>query len=349
MTKLKKIFAIRSIVGMLLSIAISTQVQAYGMLATGYSSSSFSNTSTYEEDYDEENLPPTAVIKVRNDSGNKDQYSGTTKTVFIFDGGSSRDYETPSSLLEVRFDFENDGKVDTYFSITKFEKHTFDTPGLKTVRMEVLDREGNVSEAFTYINVVENTAPEAHFTVEPKIGTPGTQFQFNAKLSNDSQYNENLLKYRWDFDGNGKFDTKYSSNELLKHQFDTPGLRKVILEVRDPEGLSAYYYQMIMVKENTPSIASFTITQRDNDETKAIMKMDASDSYDPDGGRLKYRWDFNYTGKNDIQFSTSWYNSSQAYAHFYKSGEYLVKLLTKDQDNAITTTFGKIHINLVTE
>lgn len=350
MRNLKKILVIRSIIGILFALTFSSQALAEGngMLVTRYEEDFSLYTTSYNE-YEQNDFPPEATINVRNNSGNRDKYSGTTATIFIFDGSSSRDEETSTSQLEVRFDFDNDGRVDTYFSVTKSEKYTFDTPGLKTVRMEVLDRGGNVSEAFTHVNVVENAFPEAYFSVEPKIGTPGTEFQLNAGLSNDSQYNQNLLKYRWDFDGDGKFDTKLSSNERLKHQFKTPGLRKIILEVQDPEGLYGRYYQMVMVNENTSSIATFTMTQRNSEETRAMIKMDASESYDPDGGKLKYRWDFDYTGKNDIQFSTSWYNSSQTYANFYRSGEYIVKLLTKDQDNAITTTFGKININLVSE
>jgi len=348
---MKKLLAIRLIIGIFLTLTFSSQAyaQSNGMFATGLASEDSFDLYTDSYKYDELDLPPTAVIKVRNNSGNRDQYSGTTATTFIFDGNGSRDEETPLSQLEVRFDFDNDGRVDTYFSVTKSEKYKFDTPGLKTIRMEVLDRAGNVSEAFTYVNVVENTYPEAFFNVEPKIGTPGTEFKLNADLSNDSQYNQNLLKYRWDFNGDGKFDTKFNSNKHLKHQFKTTGLKKIILEVRDPEGLYGRYDQMIMVKENTKPIGIFTIKEQKNNGENVVVKMDAGQSYDPDGGKLKYRWDFNYTGNNDIQFSTSWYNSSQAYTHFYRSGEYIIKLLTKDHDNSITTTFGKIHVNIVSE
>ncbi|MCD6109712.1 PKD domain-containing protein, partial [bacterium] len=150
----------------------------------------------YSYGENEEDLPPKAILKVRNNSRNLDQLSGTTKTVFTFDGNGSTDEETSTYFLEVRFDFEDDGQVDTYFSTTKTEKHIYTTPGLKTVRMEVLDRAGNVSSTTQKIYVVENTKPDAYFSIEPKIGTPATQFFIDGSLSSDSQYRRSLLKYR---------------------------------------------------------------------------------------------------------------------------------------------------------
>jgi len=319
-----------AIIAILAAFPFINPLTAYAnMLASGTADTDNYVPYSYEEN--EQDLSPTAILKIRNDSGNLDQLSGTTATVFTFDGNGSTDEETSAYFLEVRFDFENDGQVDTYFSTTKTEKHKYSTPGLKTVRMEVLDRAGNVSSTTQKIYVVENTKPDAYFSIKPKIGTPATQFIIDSSLSSDSQYRRTLLEYRYDFNNDGKWDTKFDSNTKTKHYFNYPGIKNVTMEVRDPEGSSSVYKQIVYVRENRAPIARLNIKP-----TKGAGRIgfDASDSYDPDGTKLKYKWDFNYTGENDIMWNTAWTNSSITFATFKKSGEYLVRLLIKDIDGS---------------
>ncbi|MFC1810675.1 PKD domain-containing protein [Patescibacteria group bacterium] len=297
----------------------------------------------YNYEDDETDLAPIANLHVRNDSGNFDNYSGTTATTFTFDGNRSKDYETPGYLLEVRFDFENDNNSDTYFSKSKTTTHKYETPGIKTVKMEVLDLAGNVSTIYKQIIVVQNTPPKAYFEVTPEVGTPGTTFTFNSKASSDDQYHSNLLKYRYDFDGDGKWDSKFSTLETTKHNFKEPGLKNVILEVRDPEEASSYYRRTVYIRKNTEPKADFDVKNNDN----GLIIVDSSNSYDADKSPLKYRWDFDYNGANDIQLDTTW-NSSSIASHIYKKpGEYLIKLLVKDEDESIAFKVLRIFIDIV--
>lgn len=311
------------------------------MLASG--GEDIEDYSPYNYEEGEQDLPPEAILRIRNNTGNLDQLSGTTSTVFTFDGNGSTDAETPTHLLEVRFDFENDGKVDTYFSVTRTVEHTYETPGLKTVKMEVLDRAGNVSSTTQKIYVVENTKPEAYFSVQPKIGTPATEFAFDNSLSSDSQYRRTLLEYRYDFNGDGKWDTKFESTTKLKHTYKYPGIKNIVMEVRDPEGASSFYKEIVYVRENREPVAKFEVSET---ATEGRYMFDANDSYDPDNMRLQYKWDFNYTGENDIIWDTGWSSSSSTFATFKKSGEYLIRLLVRDSDNttdeAVITLFTTI-------
>jgi PKD repeat protein len=296
----------------------------------------------YEYDEDETDIPPKAVLRVRNDSGNTDHYSGTTATKFTFDAYGSRDAESPGSLLEARFDFENDGKIDTYFTRTKLATHVYDTPGTKTVRVEVLDKAGNVSEAFAEIVVVKNTHPHAYFEIEPKIGTPGTEFLLDTGKSTDSQYKANLLKYRFDFNGDGIWDTKFTPIRLYKHKFKNPGLKNVIMEVRDPEGLSSLFREVVMVEPNQVPVADFEVNHIRNGR----YEFDASKSFDPNGSKLKYRWDFDYTGYDDIQWNTTLFTSDKGFYTFKIPGKYLVRLMVQDEDKAKSYKVLKIIVDI---
>lgn len=314
------------------------------MLASG--NEDFQDYVPYQYEEGEQDLPPKAVLRIRNNTGNLDQLSGTTATVFTFDGNGSTDNETPAHLLEVRFDFENDGQVDTYFSVTRTATHVYKESGLKTVRMEVLDRAGNVSSATQKIYVVDNTKPEAYFTISPKIGTPSTEFKIDSDLSSDSQYRRNLLEYRYDFNGDGKWDTKFEKTTKIKHMFEYPGIKNVIMEVRDPEGLSSFYKQIVYVRENREPVANF---EANKTNAAGRYNLDASNSYDPDNTNLQYKWDFNYTGENDIMWDTGWINSSNTFSTFKRSGKYLIRLLVRDEDGSTDESIITLFTNILSD
>lgn len=78
------------------------------------------------------NTPPTASFTVV-------PTAGTTQTVFQVDASASTDRETARAALEVRWDWDDDGVWDTQWSTIKTASHSYQTPGTKTIRLEVRD------------------------------------------------------------------------------------------------------------------------------------------------------------------------------------------------------------------
>jgi uncharacterized protein (TIGR02145 family) len=78
------------------------------------------------------NTPPVAAFLINPPAGNN-------YTVFTFDAGTSHDAQTYSSLLVVRWDWENDGAWDTPYSFLKTATHRYTVPGIYTTRLEVMD------------------------------------------------------------------------------------------------------------------------------------------------------------------------------------------------------------------
>jgi len=94
------------------------------------------------------NTPPTAQFNVSPSAGDTD-------TVFSFDGSGSSDAEEPPWVLEVRWDWENDGVYDVDWSGNKTISHTFATADTYTVRMQVRDG-GDLTDSTTRaVTVVE--------------------------------------------------------------------------------------------------------------------------------------------------------------------------------------------------
>ena len=63
-------------------------------------------------------------------------------TAFKFDAQGSSDAKAPSSNLEVRWDWEDDGIWDTGFRTYRQATHQYTTNGIKTIAMEVLNPGG---------------------------------------------------------------------------------------------------------------------------------------------------------------------------------------------------------------
>jgi parallel beta-helix repeat protein len=93
---------------------------------------------------------------------------GDTTTLFSFDASDSWDLEDDDALLEVRWDWDNDGTWDTDWSTEKTATHQYATPGTYTVKVEVRDSSGLTDAATVEVEVVE-VIPEFGSIVIPAL------------------------------------------------------------------------------------------------------------------------------------------------------------------------------------
>lgn len=97
-----------------------------------------------------------------------------------------------------------------------------------------------------------------------------------------------------------------------------------------------------MIEQNNEPIADFEINKIEDGR----YEFDASKSYDPNGSKLKYRWDFDYKGYNDIQWNTSTTSSNKGFHTFKLPGEYLIRLMVQDEDKAKSYKILKIIVDI---
>jgi len=98
------------------------------------------------------NQPPVAAFTI-------DPATGTVATVFEVDASGSTDTETPASLLEIRWDWENDGSYDTDWSTDRITTHQYDTAGDYTIRLQVRDADDQTGEITGEVTVSEHVEP----------------------------------------------------------------------------------------------------------------------------------------------------------------------------------------------
>jgi len=94
--------------------------------------------------FDPEN--PTAKFTISPETGD-------LETMFIFDAALSFDAKDKIKDLQVRWDWEDDGNWDTPYLTKKTRGHRYKSTGEKTIRLEVLDTDGNTDQTKKTVNV----------------------------------------------------------------------------------------------------------------------------------------------------------------------------------------------------
>ncbi len=82
-----------------------------------------------------------------------------------------------------------------------------------------------------------NTPPTASFTLSSSSGTTATSFAVDASGSSDAQTVTADLQVRWDWNGDGVWDTTWSTSKTAATTYAAAGTYTLRLAVKDPGGL----------------------------------------------------------------------------------------------------------------
>lgn len=153
----------------------------------------------------------------------------------------------------------------------------------------------------------DDEPPLAAFTVSPKEGnTWRTTFTFDASGSMEKEHPEALLYYRWDFNGDGVWDTKYSLKKKIRFNYQYVfdilcGPVTVYMEAFGARGLTAIDSQSIYLYFYPEAEFDWKI---DLDRPDYIyFDASLSTNCDPEDKYLLYRWDTNNDGEWDRGYS----------------------------------------------
>lgn len=287
----------------------------------------------------EENTPPVANFTVSPEQG-------TLNTDFAFNASSSTDQQDPTSDLEVRWDWNGDGGWDTQWTTEKTVTHKYIENGTYTAKLEVRDTEGltNVTTKTVIVTEEGNTAPTAVFTVDPTTGNLSTIFTFNASGCSDLQDPTSQLKVRWDWDGDGNFDTSWETDKTKTHQYSETGNYTVKMEVKDLGGLISNTTKSIVIntETNTPPHAIFTVDPLEG-TVNTVFNFDASastDNQDPSSSLL-VRWDW----ESDGNWDTDW-DTDKTKGHQYPiEGVYTAQMEVKDSGGLTDMTSKTVTVD----
>ncbi|MCF8350287.1 MAG: hypothetical protein K9H15_03920 [Bacteroidales bacterium] len=161
-------------------------------------------------------------------------------TFEVSDGGSYQLLgEDDEPVLATWYEFELEWNTELF------------DDGNYTIRTIAYDASGK-STTYTWDVVVDNnggsnTPPTAAFSVNLSSGSTSTTFEFDGSDSYDNEDPTSQLQVRWDFDGDGSWDTGWDYDKTENHQYSDEGTYTAKMEVKDTEGLTDYTTHSVTV------------------------------------------------------------------------------------------------------
>jgi PKD repeat protein len=137
------------------------------------------------------------------------------------------------TFTNYRWDFGNDGTFDVEGSapVRQLPK------GTVAVRLRVEVSNGDAAEVVKNV-VVKGPAPTAAFTAAPGTPRVGDAVAFDASASTPAPDGSKITSYRWDFDGDGTYDTAAAASPTATYTYSGARSYRAKLEVRDSGGES---------------------------------------------------------------------------------------------------------------
>jgi len=184
-----------------------------------------------------------------------------------------------------------------------------------------------------------NRPPNAVGSTSKESANVGELLTFDARNSTDD---EGIVSYVWDFgDGFG------ASGPLVTHAYDSQGTYEVRLTVSDALGQFDFDSLTMFIGNRDPIATAVALVNAPKGST---VNLDGTDSVDPDGDPLSFRW--TQTGGPPITLD----GSTSATASFVagRAGSYVFDLTVRDemggvaQDSITVTVWSRAPFAVVT-
>jgi PKD repeat protein len=216
------------------------------------------------------------------------------------DGRAS--FDPDGTIAAWRWDFDDRDAPDT----TPTLERTFDTPGVHRAQLTVTDASGAANAtASDELAIRVNHAPVAE--AGPETVTDSLYVTLDGSGSSDGDGDH--LIHTWDF-GDGSAP---ALGEVVTHAYPRSGVFPVTLTVDDGTGLAnatALDATRVVIDARPVAVAG---ANRDVCSGDAIL-FDGSASHDPDGGLLRYDWDFGDGTRAEIVNPTKTYETPGVYS-----------------------------------
>ncbi len=276
------------------------------------------NTNLTPEASNKENLQ---AVKATASTGNKapdsrpsaSTVSGSAPLKVQFGKGKSSD---DKGIASYKWYF-----MDGTTSTDPNPSHTFTKPGTYKVILSLHDAEGLENGRIIIINVsssnTSNKAPDSRPSASKVSGDAPLKVQFGKGKSSDDK---GIASYKWYF-----MDGTTSTAPNPSHTFTKPGTYKVILSIRDQEGLENGRIIVIKVTGSNPGNKAPDARPDASPASGAAplrVQFGSSKSSD-DTGISSYAWDFKDGNKT---------TGSSPVHTFTKPGTYKVVMTATDKD-----------------
>jgi PKD repeat protein len=260
------------------------------------------------------NEPPIAKFSVMPPNPN-------SKDNVTFDASQSKDMG--GEIKAYRWEFGDNSKAES--KVTNAANHTYLRGGTFKVNLTVKDNDGDTGNYSKVIEINELPIP----VIDYGPNEPRNSDRVTVDASQSSDKDGSISRWLWEFGDDETSGKEHPS----PHQYDKSGNYTINLTVFDDKG--AKNSTSTKIKINEPPVAIINFDPKEPNVGDDV-KFDASKSFDIDGSIREYYWDFG-------DGSTTRERSS---VHAYeKGGEFSVKLVVRDENNATAENSSLIIIN----
>ena len=215
-----------------------------------------------------------------------------------YDATASADAD--GTIAKYEWDLDGNGSYETNTGTTKTATRAYTALGTVNVGLRVTDNQGGIGTKAVAVTVA-NANPVASFTATPNPVTSGSSVAFNATASADPD--GTIIRYEWDLDGNGTYETNTGTTRTTSRTYTTPGTVNVGLRVTDNLNATGTRTVAVTVNNRTPT-ASFTVSPSPA-VTRQVVTLNGAGSTDPDGSIAKYEWDLDGNGTYEVDGGTT--------------------------------------------
>ncbi|MGZ4276177.1 MAG: PKD domain-containing protein [Solirubrobacteraceae bacterium] len=240
---------------------------------------------------------------------------------------SASTHDPAGSIVSYAWDLDGNGTYESTGTSATRSLH-FTTSGLHVVRVKVTDDVGAFSVAVATIQV-DNTPPVASFTFPTTASgyvAAGQPVSFDASASSDHE--GPIATYRWDFDGDGTWDTQPLPSPKTTYAYPAAGDYIARLEVVDSGNPSASGQTTQLVHVAAAPAVTLSVSQNPVPRGTPVTFGTAGSS------ASVVRWDWDLDGDGVFELQDAGPTQTLSYASF---GVRDVKVRATD-GNGLTTT-----------
>jgi chitodextrinase len=161
-----------------------------------------------------------------------------SRYIVLVDASGSADAEHDDALLEVRWDWEDDGIWDTDWSTSKEALHEYGGPGTYTIRLEVRDKAGLTAGVTRQVQLGGGASASLLAFATPSRGTVPLVVNFVSDVSGGVP----PYSYEWNF-GDGHVSTVATA----VHTYEVERTYTAVLTVTDSANRRMTWQQSIVV------------------------------------------------------------------------------------------------------
>jgi len=219
-------------------------------------------------------------------------------------------YDGGALYVNKNYTFDASGSVSPGSTITGYEwdfgdgttkvksrtaQHIFTKEGTYKVLLTINDKDGLTGTKELQVNVeLAPASPIAVMKTDPAkasdsdtsiSGTVPFEVNFNAASSSDPD--DDIVDYKWDFDGDGVFD---SAGETTSYVYSTVGTYNASLTVIDSAGFEDK--EVILVKALSKGLEARLSADPVSGVVPLTVNFNATESTYADGDIVSYEWDF---------------------------------------------------------